>query len=48
MPALRVIFIYSIGNEGIKPFVAVLKKFPEVAFEFYNFNKVCSININEK
>lgn len=44
----EIIFNDAIGDEGIKPFEAVLEKFPNVAFEFYNFNKVCSININEK
>ena len=43
-----IIFNNAIGEEGIKPFCAVLESFPDVAFEFYNFNKVCSININEK
>ena len=37
----RIIFNEAIGDEGIKPFTDVLEKFPSVAFEFYNFNKVC-------
>ena len=44
----KIIFNEAIGDEGIKAFEAVLTKYPTVAFELYNFDKVCSININEK
>lgn len=44
----KVLFEHAIGDEGIAPFEAVLKSFPEVAIEFYNFNNVYSINLNEQ
>lgn len=43
----KVIFNDAIGNEGLNAVNAVLKEFPDISIEFYNFDKVCAINLNE-
>lgn len=43
----KVIFNDAIGDEGIGAVKAVLNKFPDISIEFYNFQKVCAINLNE-
>ena len=43
----KIIFNDAIGEEGIPCIKAILEKFPNVPIEFYNFDKVCAINLNE-
>ncbi len=42
----KVIFNDAIGQEGIPVIEDILKHFPNVAVELYNFQKVCAINLN--
>ena len=42
----KVIFDDAIGDEGINAINDVIKKYPQVSVEFYNFNKVCSVNLS--
>ncbi len=42
----EIIFNDAIGDEGLSAINAVLAEFPDISIEFYNFNKVCSINLN--
>lgn len=42
----KVIFNDAIGEEGLPSIKDVLKKFPDISIEFYNFEKVCAINLN--
>ncbi len=43
----RIIFNDAIGEEGLECVFEILKEFPETCIEFYNFEKVCAINLNE-
>ena len=43
----KIIFNDAIENEGLPAINAVLKKFPDIPIEFYNFDMVCAINLNE-
>ena len=43
----KVIFNDAIGDEGLECIYDILNEFPEICIEFYNFNKVCAINLNE-
>lgn len=43
----KVIFNDAIGDEGLESIYDILNEFPEMCIEFYNFNKVCAINLNE-
>lgn len=43
----EVIFNDGIGEEGLLAINDVLSHFPHISIEFYNFNKVCAINLNE-
>ena len=42
----EVFFKDCIGDEGFPSIKDVLKAFPDISIEFYNFNKVCAINLN--
>ena len=42
----KVIFNDAVGEEGLSAIHDVLKSFPDISIEFYNFNKVCAINLN--
>lgn len=42
----KIIFNDGIGEEGLPAINDVLKAFPNISIEFYNFNKVCAINLN--
>ncbi len=42
----KVIFNDAIGKEGLSSVKDVLNNFPNIAIEFYNFDKVCAINLN--
>ncbi len=42
----EVIFNDAIGKEGLPAIHSILKAFPDISIEFYNFNKVCAINLN--
>lgn len=42
----EVIFDDAIGDEGLDAINDILKHFPEVSVEFYNFNKVCAVNLS--
>ena len=42
----KVIFNDAIGEEGLPAIKDVLKEFPDISIEFYNFEKVCAINLN--
>ncbi len=42
----EVIFNDAIGKEGLSAVKHILKAFPDISIEFYNFNKVCAINLN--
>ena len=42
----EVIFNDAIGDEGLPAIKDVLNSFPDISIEFYNFNKVCAINLN--
>ena len=42
----KVIFNDAIGDEGLEAINDVLKAFPGTSVEFYNFNEVCSLNLN--
>ena len=43
----EIIFNDAIENEGLPAVNAVLKAFPDISIEFYNFNKVCAVNLNQ-
>lgn len=43
----KLLFNDTIGDEGLDSIFDILKTFPEMCIEFYNFNKVCAINLNE-
>lgn len=45
--ANKVVFNDAIGDEGLESISEVLEIFPKICIEFYNFNKVCAINLNE-
>ncbi len=42
----KVIFNDAIGSEGLECIKHILKEYPDICIEFYNFNKVCAINLN--
>ena len=42
----EVIFNDAIGDEGFPAIKDILKAFPDISIEFYNFEKVCAINLN--
>lgn len=42
----QIIFNDAIGDEGLPAINAVLNEFPDISIEFYNFDKVCSMNLN--
>lgn len=42
----EVIFNDAIGEEGYSAVKDILKHYPDISIEFYNFNKVCAINLN--
>lgn len=42
----KVIFDDAVGNEGINAIKDVINHFPRVSVEFYNFNKVCAVNLS--
>jgi Cof subfamily protein (haloacid dehalogenase superfamily) len=42
----QVIFNDAIGIEGMECIKHILKKYPDIPIEFYNFKKVCAINLN--
>ncbi|MGN1316614.1 MAG: Cof-type HAD-IIB family hydrolase [Acutalibacteraceae bacterium] len=42
----KVLFNDAVGEECLPAINAVLKKFPDISIEFYNFEKVCAINLN--
>ena len=43
----KIIFNDAIGDEGIESIADILNNFPDICIEFYNFNKVCAINLNK-
>lgn len=43
----EVIFNDAVGKEGLSAINDILNHFPDIPIEFYNFNKVCAINLNE-
>ena len=43
----KVIFNDAIEYEGLPAVNAVLKAFPDISIEFYNFEKVCAVNLNK-
>lgn len=43
----KIILNDAIGDEGLESIFDILNTFPETCIEFYNFNKVCAINLNE-
>lgn len=43
----KIIFNDAVGKEGLNCINHILKEFPDISIEFYNFNKVCAINLNE-
>ncbi len=43
----KIIFNDAIESEGLPAVNAVLKAFPDISIEFYNFNKVCAVNLNQ-
>ena len=43
----EVIFNDAIGNEGLECIKDVLQHYPDISIEFYNFEKVCAINLNK-
>lgn len=43
----KAIFHDPIGNEGIAVMEDVLKHFPDICLEFYNYNTVSAVNLNE-
>lgn len=43
----NIVFNDAIGEEGVPVVREVISRFPSVAVEMYNFNKVCSINAGE-
>lgn len=45
--ANKVVFNDAIGDEGLDSISDVLEAFPKISIEFYNFNKVCAISLNE-
>lgn len=42
----KVLFNDAVGEEGLPAINGVLKEFPHISIEFYNFEKVCAINLN--
>lgn len=42
----EVIFNDAIGEEALPAINDILKAFPDISIEFYNFDKVCAINLN--
>lgn len=42
----KAVFNDAIGEEGLPAIRDVLKSFPDISIEFYNFEKVCAINLN--
>lgn len=42
----KVIFNDAIGEEGLPAIRSILSAFPDISIEFYNFDKVCAINLN--
>lgn len=42
----KIIFNDAIESEGLPAVNAVLKAFPDISIEFYNFEKVCAVNLN--
>lgn len=42
-----VIFNDAIAEEGLECIKDILKHFPDISIEFYNFEKVCAINLNQ-
>ncbi|MBQ6837404.1 MAG: HAD family hydrolase [Clostridia bacterium] len=43
----KIIFNDAIESEGLPAVNAVLKAFPHISIEFYNFEKVCAVNLNK-
>lgn len=43
----KVLFNDAVGEEGVAPLNAVLKAFPHIPIEFYNFGEVCAVNLNQ-
>ena len=43
----KIIFNDAIGEEGIDCIKDILNHFPDISIEFYNFNEVCAINLNQ-
>lgn len=43
----KVIFDDALSDEGIAAINTVLKEFPSISVELYNFNTVCAVNLNE-
>ena len=43
----KVIFNDAVGEEGLPAIYDILKAFPDISIEFYNFKRVCAINLNE-
>ena len=43
----KIIFNDAIESEGLPAVNAVLKAFPDISIEFYNFEKVCAVNLNK-
>ena len=42
----KIIFNDAVGEEGLPAIRDILKVFPDISIEFYNFDKVCAINLN--
>lgn len=42
----KVVFNDAIGEEGLPAIHSILAAFPDISIEFYNFEKVCAINLN--
>lgn len=43
----KVIFNDAVGEEGLSAVKDVLAQYPDISIEFYNFDKVCAINLNK-
>lgn len=43
----EIIFNDAVGAESLPAINEVLSCFPDISIEFYNFNKVCAINLNK-
>lgn len=43
----EVIFNDAVGEEGLSSIKDVLTQYPDISIEFYNFKKVCAINLNK-